>query len=108
MSLLADGPHRRFNALTGDWVIVSPHRTKRPWQGQVERLPHAKPTEYDPACYLCPGNERAGGHRNPAYESTFVFDNDFAALLPDSAPFAVNSGLLRARSERIGVRACHP
>ncbi|MBK7926595.1 MAG: UDP-glucose--hexose-1-phosphate uridylyltransferase [Bryobacterales bacterium] len=100
MSLLADAPHRRYNALTGDWVIVSPHRTKRPWQGQVERVPHPTPISHDPSCYLCPGNERAGGHRNPAYDSTFVFDNDFAALLPTGDPFALNIGLLRARSER--------
>src|SRR4029079_17100352 len=76
-------PHRRRNLLTGEWVLVSPHRTKRPWQGQVERLPPDKRPTYDPQCYLCPGNERAGGHRNPTYADTFVFDNDFAALLPE-------------------------
>ena len=76
-------PHRRRNALNGDWVLVSPHRTKRPWQGQVERtLPDGRPA-YDPKCYLCPGNERAGGKQNPAYSNTFVFENDFAALLAD-------------------------
>jgi UDPglucose--hexose-1-phosphate uridylyltransferase len=69
--------------LTGEWILVSPHRTKRPWQGQVERLPPDDRPAYDPRCYLCPGNERAGGKRNPEYISTFVFDNDFAALLPD-------------------------
>ncbi len=77
-------PHRRLNPLTGEWVLVSPHRTKRPWKGQVERTaPETRPT-YDPTCYLCPGNERAGGLTNPEYESTFVFTNDFAALLPDT------------------------
>jgi len=81
-SLLADEPHRRRNALTGEWVLVSPHRTRRPWQGQVETcVPQVRP-QHDPSCYLCPGNERAGGQRNPDYTSTFVFDNDFAALRP--------------------------
>jgi len=75
-------PHRRKNLLTGEWILVSPHRTKRPWQGQVERLPPEQRPAYDPTCYLCPGNERAGGKTNPAYENTFVFENDFAALLP--------------------------
>lgn len=76
-------PHRRRNLLTGEWVLVSPHRTKRPWQGQVEKgTPDNRPA-YDPKCYLCPGNERAGGKYNPHYTSTFVFENDFAALLPN-------------------------
>jgi UDPglucose--hexose-1-phosphate uridylyltransferase len=73
-------PHRRFNPLTRDWVLVSPHRTERPWQGQLEAPASAPAVTYDPACYLCPGNERAGGVRNPQYQSTFVFINDFAAL----------------------------
>ncbi len=77
-------PHRRHNPLTGDWVIVSPHRTQRPWVGQRSAAP-APAATYDPSCYLCPGTERAGGVRNPDYDSTFVFQNDFAALLPDAA-----------------------
>jgi UDPglucose--hexose-1-phosphate uridylyltransferase len=77
-------PHRRFNPLTREWLLVSPHRTQRPWQGQVEKpAPEQKP-KYDPKCYLCPGNERAGGVKNPNYEHTFVFQNDFSALLPDT------------------------
>jgi UDPglucose--hexose-1-phosphate uridylyltransferase len=81
-----DRPHRRYNALNGEWVLVSPHRTQRPWQGSVEKAPVEERPTYDPACYLCPGNERAGGVRNPEYEGTFVFTNDFAALLPELPP----------------------
>jgi UDPglucose--hexose-1-phosphate uridylyltransferase len=94
-------PHRRLNRLTGDWVLVSPHRTARPWQGQVEEhVVEQRPT-YDPACYLCPGNERAGGARTPEYTSTYVFDNDFAALKPDTAHERLDrEGLLVAESER--------
>ena len=97
---LADTPHRRRNALTGEWVLVSPHRAKRPWLGQVERVAPASRPAYDPTCYLCPGNERAGGVRNPEYTSTFVFDNDFAALKPVSHAMQMNvDGLLTARTE---------
>jgi UDPglucose--hexose-1-phosphate uridylyltransferase len=79
-----DFPHRRLNPLTREWVLVSPHRASRPWLGQVEKTPSAHLPEYDPTCYLCPGNGRAGGVKNPNYTSTFVFDNDFASLLPDT------------------------
>src|ERR1041384_3850405 len=93
-------PHRRFNPLTQEWVLVSPHRTDRPWQGQVE--PEAAPAapEDDPECYLCPGNSRAGGAPNPRYESPFVFDNDFAALKPAPPSDRFDrGGLLTAQGE---------
>ncbi|MFL6283355.1 MAG: UDP-glucose--hexose-1-phosphate uridylyltransferase, partial [Pyrinomonadaceae bacterium] len=94
-------PHRRLNQLTREWVLVSPHRTQRPWQGQVEKVARAELPSYDPACYLCPGNERAGGHRNPPYTSTFVFENDFAALKPDVPDARTDeAGLLVAEGER--------
>jgi len=79
---LKQHPHRRYNPLIREWVLVSPHRTQRPWQGQVESAHAANVPEYDPECYLCPGNSRAGGVRNPPYDATFVFENDFAALKP--------------------------
>jgi len=74
-------PHRRLNALTGEYVLVSPHRSQRPWQGKQETAPADHRPHYDPKCYLCAGNERVGGERNPAYDGTYVFNNDFAALL---------------------------
>ncbi|MGB8648912.1 MAG: UDP-glucose--hexose-1-phosphate uridylyltransferase [Anaerolineae bacterium] len=94
-------PHRRYNPLTNEWILVSPHRTERPWLGQVEKRPPEERPSYDPTCYLCPGNGRAGGHTNPSYTSTFVFENDFAALLPDTPGADINDkGLLVATSER--------
>ncbi|MSR84645.1 MAG: UDP-glucose--hexose-1-phosphate uridylyltransferase [Candidatus Latescibacteria bacterium] len=101
MQLFAQ-PHRRFNPLTGEWVLVSPHRSQRPWQGQVEPDLRAAPPPYDPGCYLCPGNTRVGGARNPEYSSTLVFDNDFAALLPPAVegppPSGLDSPLFRAEA----------
>jgi UDPglucose--hexose-1-phosphate uridylyltransferase len=79
---LTEDPHRRLNALTNGWILVSPHRATRPWQGEVAQLQTTSEPAYDPTCYLCPGNARVGGVRNPAYPSTFVFENDFAALKP--------------------------
>lgn len=90
----SEHPHRRLNLLTGEYVLVSPHRMQRPWQGQVEKAaPETRPA-YDPTCYLCPGNARAGSARNPHYTHTFVFDNDFAALLPAAPPAAAQNPLL--------------
>lgn len=94
-------PHRRYNALTGDWILVSPQRTQRPWQGNTEHLPPAELPQYDPNCYLCPGNIRANGNRNPQYTDTYVFTNDFPALLPD-APLDADppSALFKAEGVR--------
>ncbi len=97
---LQEHPHRRYDPLRREWVLVSPHRFERPWQGETERVSSETRSAYDPACYLCPGNARAGGVLNPAYEGTFVFDNDFAALLPDTPVGALEeSGLIVAYSE---------
>jgi UDPglucose--hexose-1-phosphate uridylyltransferase len=95
-------PHRRLNRLTGEWVLVSPHRTARPWQGQVEPSSPEQRPAYDPDCYLCPGNARAGGATTPGYDTVYVFDNDFAALLPDDVPDSTRAdrGLLVAEPER--------
>jgi UDPglucose--hexose-1-phosphate uridylyltransferase len=98
---LKEHSHTRLNILTGDWILVSPHRTKRPWQGKTESVPEDDRPAYDPKCYLCPGNTRADGSVNPVYETSFVFTNDFSALLADTPEGSVNiDGLLKANSEK--------
>lgn len=96
----ADDPHRRYNILTGEWMLVSPHRNKRPWQGKVEKLPENDRPSYDPNCYLCPGNLRANGERTPNYEHTYAFNNDYGALLPHTSNETYENGLLRAEGEQ--------
>ena len=98
---LNEHPHRRYNPLTRESILVSSHHVERPWRGQVEEQPKKERSPYDPECYLCPGNERAGGVRNPPYTNTFVFDNDFAALLPSTPDGRISkNGLLIVQSER--------
>jgi UDPglucose--hexose-1-phosphate uridylyltransferase len=97
--LFAD-PHRRYDPLRDEWVLVSPGRTNRPWQGGEEHPQVETRPAYDPACYLCPGNTRANGETNPHYESTFVFTNDFAALRPETNAGLFEDGLLRAEGEQ--------
>ncbi|MDA0243579.1 MAG: UDP-glucose--hexose-1-phosphate uridylyltransferase [Chloroflexi bacterium] len=93
-------PHRRYNPLTGEYVLVSPHRMARPWQGQVEKTAADNRPAHDPTCYLCAGNTRANGEQNPAYTTTFVFDNDFAALLPEAADSSPAHPLLASQAVR--------
>lgn len=96
---LQDYSHKRLNILTGEWVLVSPHRAKRPWQGQNEEISKEKKPFYDESCYLCAKNTRVNGEKNPDYKDVFVFTNDFAALQNDSPSFTVNDGLFKAQSE---------
>ncbi|AJR03985.1 UDP-glucose--hexose-1-phosphate uridylyltransferase [Siansivirga zeaxanthinifaciens] len=97
---LQDYSHKRFNVLTGEWVLVSPHRAKRPWQGQNEAVNNEVRPSHDKSCYLCAGNTRINGEINPDYKDVFVFTNDFAALQTSSKSFNVNDGLLIAQSEQ--------
>jgi UDPglucose--hexose-1-phosphate uridylyltransferase len=96
-------PHSRLNLLTGEWVLVSPQRTERPWQGEVERPENESTAAWDPACYLCPGNQRAGGQCNPSYTETFAFDNDFPALRPDTPLDRMNESGLRIAEAEPGI-----
>lgn len=98
---LAEHPHRRYNLLTGEWVLVSPHRTKRPWQGKQEKVEEVQRPQHDPGNYLGPGNKRAGGEINPDYKSTYIFQNDFGALYQEvPAGSFEKEGLLKAVAEQ--------
>ncbi|ASV29701.1 UDP-glucose--hexose-1-phosphate uridylyltransferase [Maribacter cobaltidurans] len=92
-------PHRRYNILNDEWVLVSPHRTKRPWQGKQEKTAPADRPTYDAGCYLCPGNVRANGDSNPNYNTVYSFKNDFSALLTDTPSDEINEGLLRTKGD---------
>ena len=96
---IADQSHSRRNPLTGEWVLVSPHRLQRPWQGQLEDIEAEQLPEFDTDCYLCPGNKRANDNQNPEYRGTFAFDNDFSALSADSKVGDSQHPLLRVRAE---------
>jgi UDPglucose--hexose-1-phosphate uridylyltransferase len=100
-SELIQSPHRRKNILTGEWILVSPQRTQRPWQGEISVAPVTPRRSYEPECYLCPGNKRANGEVNPQYTGTYAFTNDFSALVPSvEKNILKNKNLLIAKSEK--------
>jgi UDPglucose--hexose-1-phosphate uridylyltransferase len=93
-------PHRRYNPLIDEWVLVSPHRAKRPWQGQVETLDEEQRPTHDKACFLCAGNTRINGEVNDNYEETFVFPNDFAAIKQDTPVTKSDDPLFKMATEQ--------
>ncbi|GAC1657294.1 MAG: UDP-glucose--hexose-1-phosphate uridylyltransferase [Gemmatimonadaceae bacterium] len=103
LEALAETPHRRRNILTGEWILVSPHRASRPWQGQIESIPLATRPPYDANCYLCPGNVRANGKQNPAFTGTHVFTNDFGAMHPGETTAEVHVGQLLVARGEVGI-----
>ena len=96
----SDDPHRRYNILTDEWVLVSPNRNKRPWQGKIEKVHHHARPSFDAQCYLCPGNIRANGKCTEVYTDTYVFDNDFGAILPSTKEAQFEDGLFKADAEK--------
>ena len=104
---MSTGAHRRRNLMTGEWVLVSPHRLDRPWLGETQPADSAQLKSHDAACYLCPGNTRAGGEQNPPYDATFVFDNDFAALTDESTAPAADDLLIAATAAGICRVLCY-
>ena len=109
LARLAGEPHRRYNPLIDDWVLVSAGRTRRPWLGAEEPEPERPSLAFDPDCYLCPGNTRANGNVNPDYLETYVFTNDFSALRPDTSIAAFDDGLpAEASAARAGSSASRP
>ena len=100
---LLSTPHKRFNPLLREWVLVSPQRNRRPWQGKVEKLPTTPSVSYDPNCYLCPGNKRAGGKLTPQYSETYAFDNDFPALLPEGESLHYEENSLLVAQTDVGL-----
>jgi UDPglucose--hexose-1-phosphate uridylyltransferase len=93
-------PHRRYNPMTDEWVLVSPHRATRPWQGQVEQVDEQVKPPHEAGCFLCAGNTRINGEVNPLYRQTYIFANDFAALKPDTVKFVQDDPLFKMCTEQ--------